>query len=68
MSLTIPKPESTRVIIRDASGKEVDWFDPVYSFEERGGHWVIEGVSHFYGVKIEPGMTYEIQDLEAPDE
>lgn len=52
-------------VIIDAEGKEVDWIDPVVSFEETDTHWIVDNTYHVYRIHKNnfPGCTVEVRAM-----
>ena len=56
---------STQLVIISPEGKEVDWYDPIVSFEETETHWIVDNSYHVYRIHKNnyPGHTVEIRPL-----
>jgi hypothetical protein len=59
--------DAERFVVMDATGKEIDWIDPLRSFSESESHWVVSNGLYEYTIKKLPGHTYKIQHLEFVD-
>lgn len=54
---------NTEFVLINAEGKEVDWIDPVASFEETETHWIVDNTYTTYEISknLHPGCTAEVR-------
>lgn len=60
-----PDGSFLEAVLLDPDGREVDWWDPVFSLDETDTHWIIEGASNTYEEPKIPGFHLKIRRLEA---